>query len=131
MDGGVNEAEFDYRTGVLDETRVGGAPTGGERGPPSGHVLDRRGDEIGKRSGFGEKGDRVGRLEGERRALALVRRSDPTLDFGRERIRPPEIVETDVEPESRFAGNDVEGRIADIDRHHFEVRGLEIGVSFI
>src|SRR6185437_3718721 len=52
-------------------------------------------------------------------------------NFGGERFGGPEIVETDVELEPRLARNDVEGRIADVDRDHFEIRGLEIRISFV
>ena len=67
----------------------------------------------------------------ERRAPAAVRRRDPALDLGGERFGRPEIVEADVELEAHFARNDVEGRIADVDRDHFEVGRLEVGVAGI
>ena len=66
-------------------------------GRAPGDVLDRGGDEIGERTGLGEKGDRVGRLEGQRRALRPDRRGDSPLDLGAKRFGRPEIVEADVE----------------------------------
>ena len=73
MDGGVDEAELDHRAGVLDEARVRSPPAGRKRGLAPGHVLNRLGDEIGERPGLGQKCDRVGRLEGQRRARGLRR----------------------------------------------------------
>ena len=128
---GVDEAKLDHRTGVLDEARVRSPPAGRERRLPPGHVLDRFGDEIGERSRLGEEGACVAGLEGQRRASASVRRRHPALDLRGERIVRPKVVEADVELEAHFAGNDVERRIADVDRDHFEVRGLEVGVSLI
>ena len=127
----VDQAQFDHGTGVLDEARVGGAPAGRERWLSPGHISDSLGDEVGERSGRGQEGARVAGLEGQRCASASVRCRHPTLDLGGERVVRPNVVEADIELEADFARDDIERRIADVDRDHFEVRGLEVGVALI
>ena len=103
VDGGV-AGRVRPRAGVLDEPRVGGAAAGRKLRPPSGHVLNRRGDQIGERPRAGEKRDRVDRLEGERRARASGRRRDPPRNLRLEQFGRPEIVEADVEGEPDLGG---------------------------
>ena len=51
--------------------------------------LNGFGDKIGERPGLGEERDRVGWLEGQRRAPADVGRRHPALDLRGERIERP------------------------------------------
>src|SRR5271170_5680143 len=129
VDGGVDEAEFDDWTGVLDEARVGGSSAGRKLGPPPGHVLNRGGDKIGEPPRPGQEGHRVGRVESQRRARA--HRGDPPGNLCTKRFGRPEIVEADVEGESDLARNDVRRRVADIDAGDFEVRRLEVSVALV
>ena len=81
-------------------------------------------DEIDERAGLGQEDVRVRRLPVDAPAHAFAgRRLRALLDQRLERVLAVAIVEADVEARARLAGNEIDGRVADIDRGEFEVGG--------
>ena len=122
----ADQAELDHRAVVLDEARVRGAAGGRELGRTPGLGLDRRADEVDERRPAAV------------RKLSLDGRSDGVADavaggglaasrsISASRLAVSGVVEADVEARARLGGNDVDGRVADVDRGDLEVRGVEM-----
>ena len=92
-----------------------------------GHFGDGRGGEIGERAGLGDEDVGVRRLPFERIMHAAgggIARA--VLDQRLQRGLAVTIVVADVETRARLAGNEIDGRIADIDRGEFEIRRREL-----
>ena len=129
MHGLADEAEFHHRAFLDDEPRVRGAARGGELAaamPVSASI--GLGDEIRRR-----------RSGGVRKATALVGsnvqavadvvagRLPQAPAISSSRVSGVQmIVEADVERGAGLGGDDVGGRIADVDRGDLEVRGVEM-----
>src|SRR5512133_1087553 len=112
-----HQGEVDHRAVILDETRVGGTAASGELGLLSGHVLDGRADEIEKRARLDHERIGIRRLPFDVPADAPRGRVGGTL-FNQyfEGGLAVTIIEADVEPGTRLAGDEIDDRVADVDR---------------
>src|ERR1700733_2229862 len=123
MHGLADQAEFQHRTVILDEARIGGAAGGRKLRLAAGHFGDCRDGEIGERAGLGDKDVGIRRRPVERVTHAAGRGYHRALlDQRLERGLAVAVVIADVEARARFAGNEIDGRIADVHRGEFEVR---------
>ena len=127
MHGLADQAEFEHRAIILDEARVRGAAGGRELRLAAGHLGDGGGGKIGERSGLGDEDVGVRRLPVEgimdaARGGSLRAAFDQRLERGLAVV----VVVADVEARARLAGNEIDGRIADIDRGEFEMRRMRI-----
>ena len=121
--GGADQAELDHRAVGREEARVGGAARGAERRPQPGLGLDAGRQQLAERARRGDERLGIARARSARTrepAARSARRSQCV-----EAVAGVAVVEADVEAGAGLAGDDVAGRVADVDRGHLQVRGLE------
>src|SRR5215475_8555620 len=132
MHGLPHEAEFEYRAIILDEARVRRAAAGRKLRLLAGHILDRCGHQLYERARLGHERVRIRRFPLDVPADAPGRRlASALLDQHPERSVAVMVVEADIEARSRVARDEIDDRIADVDRGELEIRGIELGAAVI
>ena len=86
-------------------------------------------DQIGERARLGE--ERLARNQRIDASRAGASSATIATDLGFQRVTRLLVVEADVEPRARRAGDDVGGGIADLDVGDFEVGGLEPVIAVV
>src|SRR5437764_3384574 len=132
MHGRSDQAEFEHGAIMLDEARIGRAAARGKLRRDPGHLFDRADHQVEKRRRPGDEGIRIRGFPNDVPAHAGAGGFRRTLlDQGAQRYLAVAVVEPDVEPRPRLAGNEIDHRIADIDRGEFEIGGVEIGAALV
>src|SRR5271155_3240566 len=132
MHGLPDQAEFQHGAVILDEACVGGAAGGRELGRAPGDLGNGGNCKLGEGSGLGDENVGVRWLPVKGKMHAASRRGlRPPLDQHLERGRAVAVVVADVEARAPLAGDEVDGRVADIDRGEFEMRRIEMRAAFV
>ena len=127
MHGLPDQAEFEHRAIILDEARVRRAAGGRKLRLAAGDFGDGGDGEIGERSRLGDEHVGVRRLPVDGKLHAAGGGGlRALLDQRLERSLAVAVVEADVEARARFAGNEVDRRVADIDGGEFKMRRIEM-----
>src|SRR5580704_17495715 len=127
-----DQAEFQHRAIILDEARIRGTTGGREFRLTAGHFGDRGCGEIGEWARLCDEDVGVRRqpVEGIKHAAGRGV-AGALFEQCLERSLAVAVVVADVEAGARFAGNEIDGLIPDVDRGELEVRRRELRAAVV